>query len=456
MIRTSSARTHGLAALAFVSASLAGMGRSVASPNELDRVAAPPRGTFEIGALLGLHGFAKTNELGRYEGSADSSGPRSAVAFGARAGYALGSRFALELETILSRTETRDRLTNLWIVGFRGHLVYTWFDGDGFSPFLLVGAGSLAGVSSDTARVKSDVDTLFEAGLGFHLPLAGPFGARMDTRLVLVPTTEGDFLTPELEGTVSGYLRFGSGVEATRSAPRAEARAEGRREESPTVVDRGKELEPPHAEPTAPTGERRVDARPRRPLCAGGDDAPGCPPRDSDGDSLPDEADACAHEAGPRETRGCAGPDADGDGIVDRMDACVDAREIWNRYKDRDGCPDQIPRELIRVAGAVVHFESGSSVIDQKYYALLDATAEMLLERPLLHLEISGFTDPRGSDAQGRELSWQRADAVRQYILHRGVESHRVTAVGYLSRSSEDAPELEERRDSRRIELSLW
>ena len=66
---------------------------------------------------------------------------------------------------------------------------------------------------------------------------------------------------------------------------------------------------------------------------------------DSDGDGIPDSADACPKQAGiasdqPRK-HGCSPTaDSDGDGILDSNDACPDAPEDKDGFRDEDGCPD--------------------------------------------------------------------------------------------------------------------
>lgn len=57
------------------------------------------------------------------------------------------------------------------------------------------------------------------------------------------------------------------------------------------------------------------------------------PPKDSDGDGIPDKQDACPSQAGPAITKGC--PDMDNDGVADKDDSCPDVPGFI-KYK---GCP---------------------------------------------------------------------------------------------------------------------
>jgi len=69
-------------------------------------------------------------------------------------------------------------------------------------------------------------------------------------------------------------------------------------------------------------------------------------PRDTDGDGIPDDADACVNDPedknGFEDRDGCpdANKDTDGDGIFDPSDKCPKEPEDKNNFEDTDGCPD--------------------------------------------------------------------------------------------------------------------
>lgn len=83
--------------------------------------------------------------------------------------------------------------------------------------------------------------------------------------------------------------------------------------------------------------------------------------RDRDFDGISDELDECPIEAETynkfQDKDGCPDivpeekpkkyefPDSDGDGIEDRLDKCVDLPETVNDYLDNDGCPEIIPNQ---------------------------------------------------------------------------------------------------------------
>ena len=63
----------------------------------------------------------------------------------------------------------------------------------------------------------------------------------------------------------------------------------------------------------------------------------------------------------------------------------------------------------------------------------LDHLVEILKKYPETRIEIGGHTDNTGDAATSQQLSRARANAVSQELVKKGIESSRVTAVGYGS-----------------------
>jgi outer membrane protein OmpA-like peptidoglycan-associated protein len=100
---------------------------------------------------------------------------------------------------------------------------------------------------------------------------------------------------------------------------------------------------------------------------------------------------------------------------------------------------------------AAVTFKTGSSRIDTKGRALLDAIAACLREGKY---EVAGYTDNVGSDADNLKLSQSRAESVRAYMILKGVEADRLVAVGYgAERPIGDNATTAGRASNRRIEF---
>jgi outer membrane protein OmpA-like peptidoglycan-associated protein len=165
----------------------------------------------------------------------------------------------------------------------------------------------------------------------------------------------------------------------------------------------------------------------------------GCPPpKDTDGDGIPDANDACPTQAGPASSdpakNGCPLPkDTDGDGIMDDVDKCPNEPETFNGYQDSDGCPDEVPAEIKRFTGVIegINFKTNSAIINKNSYDLLDKAVKVLSDYPDVRIEISGHTDNVGKAEYNKELSQKRADSVKEYFVQKGIKVERLTSIGY-------------------------
>ncbi len=104
-----------------------------------------------------------------------------------------------------------------------------------------------------------------------------------------------------------------------------------------------------------------------------------------------------------------------------------------------------------------IHFDFNSAVIKPTSYPVLDDAARVLKARPKMRVEISGHTDSIGSDSYNQKLSFQRANAVRQYfITYHSIDPSRVIAVGYGERQPIADNRTRTGRDlNRRIEFKV-
>lgn len=104
-----------------------------------------------------------------------------------------------------------------------------------------------------------------------------------------------------------------------------------------------------------------------------------------------------------------------------------------------------------------VLFASGSAVILDESLPILDQAAQLLADNPLGRVEVQGHTDTEGPAEVNLELSQQRADAVRQYLIDQGIEAARLTATGYGETELKVDPEEDDddRAANRRIEFRV-
>ena len=78
-----------------------------------------------------------------------------------------------------------------------------------------------------------------------------------------------------------------------------------------------------------------------------------------------------------------------------------------------------------------VDFECNLSQLTAPAQQTLNEVASALLTQPELHVEIQGHTDSIGSVNYNLNLSQRRAEAVKDYLVSKGVSPSNLTAKGY-------------------------
>ena len=83
-------------------------------------------------------------------------------------------------------------------------------------------------------------------------------------------------------------------------------------------------------------------------------------------------------------------------------------------------------------------------------------TADTLNANPGVAVEIAGHTDSDGDAEYNQDLSDRRANAVRDYLISRGVSGSRLSAAGYgESQPVADNATVEGKAQNRRVELRI-
>lgn len=188
-------------------------------------------------------------------------------------------------------------------------------------------------------------------------------------------------------------------------------------------------------------------------------DTDGCPDADNDGDGIPDVNDNCPNQAedmdGWQDADGCPDIDNDGDGILDRDDKCPNVAEVFNSFEDADGCPDEA-MPIIPVF-AYINFKFGTAEISgADPIPILEDVARLMKERDDMKLKITGHTDHIGGDEANMDLSMRRAEAVKDYLVQRGVTAERIITDGKGESEPIDTNDTDSgRARNRRIEFQV-
>jgi outer membrane protein OmpA-like peptidoglycan-associated protein len=198
-------------------------------------------------------------------------------------------------------------------------------------------------------------------------------------------------------------------------------------------------------------GDGIPDVKDKCPEVAGVKELHGCP--DADGDGVTDKDDACPNVPGPKTNAGCPFKDTDGDGVIDLIDNCVEVPGPAENH----GCPEIFKDEsTVNAAAKGINFDTGKSDIRKDAAAILDQVASVLNQNENLkfNFSVNGHTDNTGSAAKNMELSTARANAVKAYLVSKGVSANRLSTKGFGQTSPIDTNATKEGRfNNRRVEI---
>lgn len=197
-----------------------------------------------------------------------------------------------------------------------------------------------------------------------------------------------------------------------------------------------------------------ADKNDKCPTVAGSAKYEGCPVPDGDNDGVNDEEDACPAVSGLAKYKGCPIPDSDGDGVNDEEDRCPTvAGSATNR-----GCPEvkEEVRKRLSFAATAVQFETGKSAIKKTSNKILDEIVAILNEYPDYYMTIDGHTDNTGNAAKNLDLSKQRANAVKEYFVSKGIDSSRIETDGHGDTQPKASNKTAKgRAQNRRVDMDL-
>ena len=189
----------------------------------------------------------------------------------------------------------------------------------------------------------------------------------------------------------------------------------------------------------------------------------GCPP-DKDADTIVDKEDACPDVPGVKSEdpakNGCPS-DRDGDGILDTDDACPDQKGSADEDKSKHGCPHVTVTKTEIVISRQVKFKFGESTLKHTVDPVSDDLLTEVRDAIVNHaeieqVEVQGHTDDVGKDAVNKQLAYERAEAVRRWLVQRGIAPSKLVAKGYGSSKPIAANDTEEgRQQNRRVQFMI-
>ena len=103
-----------------------------------------------------------------------------------------------------------------------------------------------------------------------------------------------------------------------------------------------------------------------------------------------------------------------------------------------------------------IFFETESYELNKKSIALLLGFSNYLLQNPKIIIAINGHTDDLGEDDKNLLLSQNRADAVKNHLMNKGVDESRLKSIGYGEKKP-SVPNLNDlnRAKNRRTEFQI-
>jgi outer membrane protein OmpA-like peptidoglycan-associated protein len=125
-------------------------------------------------------------------------------------------------------------------------------------------------------------------------------------------------------------------------------------------------------------------------------------------------------------------PDRDGDGVPDDVDACPD----MVGPASNNGCPvyaKVIVKPDMLELKEKIQFAWNTGKIEPISYPALDEVAKALNDNKGFRVSIEGHASSEGTDDHNQNLSNDRAEAVLEYIAHKGVARDRLTFAGFSS-----------------------
>jgi outer membrane protein OmpA-like peptidoglycan-associated protein len=191
---------------------------------------------------------------------------------------------------------------------------------------------------------------------------------------------------------------------------------------------------------------------------------------DTDGDGLSDGAEVLTYHTDPLKV------DTDNDGLSDGDEITKyhtnplladtdngginDGAEVAAGTNPNDASDDYLlkPKQqvLTEIALEGIKFKSGSAQILPSSEDVLNKVVKILSDNPTVNVEIQGHTDNTGTPEKNMNLSTERAQSVKKYLVSNGIADCRLTTRGFGANQPVASNDTEEgKQKNRRIEFII-
>lgn len=158
-------------------------------------------------------------------------------------------------------------------------------------------------------------------------------------------------------------------------------------------------------------------------------------PRDSDGDNIPDDVDDCPFEKGSPAMKGCPERSPGSSGSIS---------------------PNSSAATIAIIEQSEVKFETDRSDISPSFKQMLKGIATVMKDNPSYKLNLIGHADDRASEEYNMNLSQERANAAKAYLVEQGVSGDRITTTAMgETQLKNPAKTVEARAENRRVQFDI-